>query len=692
MRVHLGIVVAGLVLTGAAMQAVAADAAVPSGVYRADQPFPEFMPLWREGWNWKDENGEKFIYARPGMPLGGYLFAYFRNTGSQPVEVTDALLQGVSLSGAVAPEREVKVKGGEDKYPSALQFSKLSAEQIGEVIAAGEPVWWKVEPKMVPPGGMAELTVRLRRDPKVSTVTVGIPALNGAKAEVEVERRQPRFFSINFSPKLDEVHAYLRHPSGRGIKPARVLVDGQDVTAKCTIAADMLVDTVPVIIRLGRPLEKGSYHFFQAEYSDGSQALAGIGAWYHGMLYGVWGAGNKGNSPEEVAKNFITDWAEHNVNLHMGHSSGPGNDFFHSDAGFKFGESIGIRRMANWINTEHEPAYYFLTDEPDAADYGSKMLPADKRLGSLAQWLVDRCELFRRKDPAHTPLLLNVDNTFKPENWYMYAQLADVPCADPYYQEGVQSVWKSDPTNLGPYLKPTYVYAVGTIYQSACAPDPMHLILHTCRFDFPLEECPYRGPTPEEKRIEVYYGIAAGAKAFSYWWYTPFDRYHGCGADDPESVALWTEIGLVGAELRTAESVITRSCPATVAAKGSRYLWLRTLLADDDTLALIVVNDNMASDRLGTVVCPVENARVALQLPGWLKAADVFEVSADGMKTVAWQAADGQLAMDLGTVDLTRFIMITQDKQLQSRLQTTYSKNFASNVRKLKLKSKVKAK
>ncbi len=39
----------------------------------------------------------------------------------------------------------------------------------------------------------------------------------------------------------------------------------------------------------------------------------------------------------------------------------------------------------------------------------------------------------------------------------------------------------------------TYVYGVGTIYQSAGAPKPMHLIVHTCRFD--MKDCPFRGPT-----------------------------------------------------------------------------------------------------------------------------------------------------------------------------------------------------
>jgi hypothetical protein len=278
-------------------------------------------------------------------------------------------------------------------------------------------------------------------------------------------------------------------------------------------------------------------------------------------------------------------------------------------------------------------------------------------------------------------VLLNTDNTFKPENWYTYAQLTDLPCADPYYQEGVQSVLKSDPVNWGAYLKPTYVYGVATIYQSAAAPKPTHYILHTCRMD--IQGCPFRAPTPEEKRIEAYYAIAAGAKALSYWWYTPFGEYYGCGGDDAASKALWKEIGLVGAELRSAEPVILRSSPVSVPIHKPRLLWVRSLLAGDDTLALIVVNDNFGSDRLGTVYRPVEQAKLTVQTPAWLKAGDVFELTCEGTRDVAWKATDKGVALDLGTVNLTRFIMISKSSAIREQTQKLYNERFADNVKRL---------
>ena len=66
-----------------------ADSAVIGTVYHADKPFPEFMPLWQEGWSLKDEKGDRLIYGKSGMPLGGYAFIYFKNTGASPIKVTD---------------------------------------------------------------------------------------------------------------------------------------------------------------------------------------------------------------------------------------------------------------------------------------------------------------------------------------------------------------------------------------------------------------------------------------------------------------------------------------------------------------------------------------------------------------------------------------------------------------------------
>ena len=73
-----------------------------------------------------------------------------------------------------------------------------------------------------------------------------------------------------------------------------------------------------------------------------------------------------------------------------------------------------------------------------------------------------------------------------------------------------------------------------------------------------------------------------------------------------------------------------RSCPAALPLKAPAKLWTRTLLAGTDTLVLLAVNENIANDRLGTVVVPLPKTSVTVTPPAWLKAADGFEPHAGG--------------------------------------------------------------
>jgi len=675
-------ILAAICLAWCAAQSAAFGAlpGVVGSAYHPDQPFPQFMYLWQEGWSLKDAEGNKLIYGRPDMPLGGYLFVYYRNTGKDPIKVTDLTIEGVKLSEGLGvtetPEQP------DDKFGASIRLSKLPADKIALLESAGTPVWWKPEPKDVPAGGMGEVVVRLRRSPRIERIKVGIVTDRGViQAVVPANQEQPRFATISFTPGLDTIYLYARHPKGAGMKPHKLFLDGKDITGLSTIVADESLDLAPIVVKLSEPLEWMSYHNFRATYPDGSAATAGIRAWGREMVYGMWGASLEGGDSEEVGRRYLTDWALHNINVHMGMSSGSAHDFFTSEQGWDFCESIGIGRMTTWVTGKHKPVFFFLQDEPDAHDAATDCLKPAERLGSLGQFLVNWADVLRRHGPE-TPILLNIDNTYKPENWYMYHQLADIPCIDPYYPEQLDYVYRSEPGKLAAHSKPTYVHAVSAISQSSCQPKPLHVILCSTKY---LDGKGYEGryPTPAEKRMEVYYAIAAGAKSLSYWWFSPDTYCRGCGSKDPEALALWKEIGLLGAEVRTAGPIITGSCPASLPIEAPRLLWVRSLLSGPDTVAVIVVNDNVACDRVGTVVKPVENAALAVNLPTWVAPADVFEVTCEGTKDVSWKRDGAKVTLDLGTVNVSRFILITSDAGLRASLQKRYESSFAANARSL---------
>lgn len=675
-----GIVIATVVVLVSIVAGASAQPVVVGGAYFADKPFPELMPLWQEGWSFKDADGNKLIYAHPDMPLGGYMFVYFKNTGLETVEIKDVTIQGIKLSEGIGLTDYPR--SPEEKYGASVLLSELPKERTDLLKQAGWPVWWKPEPRFVPANGMGEIVVRMKREPKVEKISIGIVTDKGTvSATVDANKPQPRFGTISFSPDLSTVYLYAKHPKA-GIKPDKVFLDGKDVTASCGIASDKASDLSPVVLRLLVPLEFMSYHSFRASYPDGSAAMAGIRAWGREMVYGMWGGGKGQGTSEEVAKEFLTDWATHNINCQMGHSTHTGNAFFRSKEGWAFCQTIGMGRMTTWDVGTYDPTFFFVQDEPDANDAGTGELEQQDRLGSLGMWLIRWCETLRKHD-SNVPLLLNIDNTYKPENWYMYHQLADIPCVDPYFPEQQDQTYWYHPGTLSVHSKPTYVSGVTTISQSSGQPKPLHVILCSTRYQ--NEKLGQRGryPTPEEKRMEVYYSIGNGAKGLSYWWFAPDVNCVGVGTDEPEAKALWKEIGLLGAEVRTAGDIITRSCPADLKVEGPKQLWTRTLLSGSDTIALVVVNDDVACDRVGTVYKPVEKAKVAVDVPKWITPGDVFEVTYEGIKSVPWERDGSKVTVTLDTVNISRFVLITSDPSLRSRVRSEYESKYAENVAKL---------
>jgi len=667
-----GFAVCIVALIGCALFASAAWCAgdVVGAVYRADVPFPQYAVGWTEGWSAKDADGEPIRRPSDVMPLGGYLFLYYRNSDSEPLEAKDVLLDGVSLTEAIPFSK--KEHGG--YHAAGIRLSKLHNDQIEKVIAAGEPVWWRVEPEVVEPGAFGQVVVRLRRTPKARSVKLTIV---GGKEPIAVKatigRPQPEFADACFSADMKTVYLYARRASKSGAAPVRILIDGVDVTPRSTTASDKLTAISPIVVRLSEPLLPSSYHCFQAIYKDGSQAIGGLRAWSSEMVYGMWGS--RGDP-----KVFLPDWSAHNINTLMGMWSGPYADFFASKECREFMASLGMRQMATWFGNASKPLYFFLQDEPDAQDFGYDELPIFERLGCLGNALVEKSNELRAKD-ATVPHLLNLDNTYKPINWYTYAQLADIPACDPYFGAPMGKVSMASPEEIAFNIKPTCVYASAAILQSARAPKPLHVLLLSTADRAEDGTVKTRFPTGEEKRIEAFYALGAGAKGISYWWFTPES---GCGSSHPDAGAMYNEIGLIGAELRTAGDVITRSTPIELPVKADRRLWVRTLAAGLDTVVLLVVNDDIVCDRVGTAAVPVEKAKIDLTLPSWLKPASAFEVTCEGTRDIAWAPSAEAVALDLGTVKLTRMIVITSDKSLRAGMQALYERKFAANVAKLK--------
>lgn len=657
--------------------------------YRADQAYPRYRAFWHEDSNMLDEVERAEPPVANNMRLGASLHVYIRNDSDRPLVIEDVKLAGISLNEAIANSGQRLRKEFANIY-----FSKLPHTQLQELIDLGEPVWWKVDPATLAPGRTGEVIVRLREQGAEDSVTIELVGKHGSaefarQVPVKVIPVAPRIAGISFLPGLREMYMYFRHPQERGLAPARILMDGRDITAQCNIGRDDAISLVPVVVRLPQPLEAGSYHVFAGEYEDGSRALAGVRAWRDDFVYGMFGGKPGSEEQPELGRQYFDDLAAHNFNTQMPQlGSAAVQAFLRDPAGKRYFAERGFRSIPNAIGKWglSNPLAYYVHDEPDCGDDKAKDLPADKKIGSMARYVIAYGNEIRAKDPA-VPQMLNLNMSFKPTNWHTYGQIPDIFSVDPYYQSRLKSAYTTNPERIPLYLKATYVYAVGVLAGTASEPRPVHVILNCVRHVDKQDrrKINFRFATPEEKRIEVYYALAAGAKGLSYWWYSPVVPAYGVGAatsdkPDPEAAALWREMGLLGAEARTIGPVVLDSCPIDIAVKTPKNVWVRCLAAGTRTLVLLVVNDDYQNTDKGTAYKPVDDVELAVPLPAWLKNPAAFEVSPAGIQDVMIQPRPESLRVSLGKLDIARMIVITSDTSLRAQLEGVYSSKFAAST------------
>jgi len=220
-----------------------------------DSQHPEFAAFWND--STQVDWGEKPIERSPGCST----HVFIRNDSPKPLQIDDVTLNGINLRKAVAFSTQRKMR--KSVYPASVYFSDQDKNAL---IAAGEPVWWRVEPNSIPPGGVSEVTIRLRKSPIGKTLTVGVGDL---EVSVPVKVNQPLIESISFG--ADAVYLYLPK------SPVKVMTDGREIAF--TAGHDSRITITPVTCKLAEPLTRASFHVLQAVFADGSKASAGLRAW-----------------------------------------------------------------------------------------------------------------------------------------------------------------------------------------------------------------------------------------------------------------------------------------------------------------------------------------------------------------------------------------------------------------------------
>ena len=649
------------------------DLDITSYDYVIDRPFPDLIQSVWDGWDLKIGMRESWDYQEL-LPPGATLHLFIHNQSDQEIKIEHLQLNGIDLKEhLIARHRE---HGGIRACSYLLNDATTTPPEIKKRLdQLGQPIWYQIQPNPVPAGGFAEASVRFRRVPEEKNLKVCLEAPERKPARARIPNRSSRGLavaSVNLSPEMDRLFLYLRHREGGEFVLQGVQLDGEEIPLPARRFRRSCRGFLPVEIPLSPAWEPGSFHHVAAVSRECEEAAAVVRAREPFFALGLWGYRNHGNTDEQRARDTATAFRDHLFNTHMG-MAGRQTGFLESAAGLEMLEELGLRLKARDPTKDNcaSPQLYarFLLDEPDAHDYAVRDLPGHLRVGSFAQGLIERQRSWTRRDPR-TLTLLNVDLTYKPQNWLIYGPIPDILAVDPYYQMRLKDVYRRHPGWLAQFSQPYYVFAVSEIARYACEPRALHVILNSVspRADGPA----FRYGTPEEKRIEFYYALAAGAKGISYWWFTPYGKFVGCGSDDPAARAMMREMARLNAEARALEPLLGISHP--VAASGARvdplasvrppWLMTRTLFAGPGTALLVLINRDHGSDRLGTLYEPIPKAPMAFQCPAWLEPHQAFRLSGGKVESVSFERQEDQLTFQLNDIELTDLVVFTEDAGL----------------------------
>lgn len=655
---------------------LAAELALSSPAFVPDREFPRLIRYVQDGWDLKRGLGEERPY-RELFPPGATLHAIVRNTSNHSVEIEQVLLNDVDLSRHLVPQHREHsgIRAASYLLNDATTTPATTRERLEQL---GAPIWYQVRPNPIPAGGFAELVVRLRRLPEPKRLELAVKESEGQQVKVRLGRERPAALSIAsvcFSEGIDRVFLYLRRSDEEEFELRSVEVDGVGMTQRPEECWESCAGFLPLELPLNRSWDDGSFHHIRVRAKDGLEAAAVVRARDSFFALGMWGYRNHGDTDEERAQDTCATLRDHLFNTHMGMGH---NGYLDRAEGLAMLAEMGLRRMTRDPDPSNNgnPQLYarFLLDEPDAHEHAIEELPGHLRVGSYAQGLVERQRQWTRSDPR-TLTLLNVDLTFKPENWLIYGRLPDIFALDPYYTMRLLDTYSKHPGWLAQYCHPYYVYALSEIARFASEPHPLHVILNSVSYRD--EEITFRYGTPEEKRIEFHYALAAGAKGISYWWFTPYGRYRGCGADDEGARAMMQEMRRLNAEARALEPLLATCCPAAVPGRvldpfmSTRPAWLiaRTLFAGPSTAIVVLVNRDHASDRLGTLYEPIPKAPMTFQVPPWMEPAAAFRLAQGQVERVAWTREGDVLNITLNDIHLAELLVITEDSTLEETVR-----------------------
>lgn len=584
--------------------------------FRPDRISPDYT--WSEGWSLDTQ-----FFPKHFSPSGAF-HIYLQNPGDRDMSITGIELNGRRL------------------------------EELHQDLTV---VWWRVFPNPIPPGQTAQAIVRMKGPPPDRAEFVfGTDAAERFACSVVAQEPALEIAYVAFSPHMDRLYVYVRETSEQEIALAGVYLDGEGASHRAAYLPPdkgFLNGLSLIELALSEPLRYGSYHLIKVVSAQGQVAASMIRAWDSfysiGMYYG------------SQDRRVMLDQKRHLNNTAVGLQLSLAQELGMKAVNHNFnhmtvirGEDSepSIRERIPPLKDQQELFAHLLFDEPDVRDaYRDEADGTGRALGSYALPMERATALHREVDPNH-PTLLVIDNTYKPSNWFVYGEIADILSTDPY--------GTADVINPGTL---SYVVQSTETAAAACAPRPLIVILQAF---YNMNAGFERMPDRIEERIMAYYAVGSGAKGIHYFWY-PSEPPRLFGV---RGTPLWEEVGRINAELQLASPLLSIGYPlADLATSSEEGLWLRALLCGGNTLVVTLVNEtyeyeDWQSEDGRYRIDLLEDVEFECAVPSWMEIADVFEITHSGPVRLPHAVDGGRVTVSAGDVDSGKMVVLTQDSLL----------------------------
>lgn len=564
--------------------------------WRSDREFGRYT-------NWKEIAIEAASGNRFYQQGSANFFLY--NTGDQPKRIVDFMING-----------------------------KPASEWRSE----HKVIWYRCLPNPIPAGGYGKVTVCFRTVP-VEPVEVKMIVDDGQKITCRIDPK-PVDFRINgigFPPGGKQCAIYLRrYEKKTGDELVKVSINGKTLSAsEIDWLSQRFVDNVAgCILEPTDGFKIDDYIYIKTETSDGRVAADLVRVLDGFVPFGTYGAVKLAEHSAVGMNSYISfGWVNKNI----------------ADSA----QAIGMRVIPSIHSLNNEMCghpgifSYSLGDEPDVSDYNVKDVPMHLRIGYHAQGLAEMIEALYLKDPL-TPTSINLDLTFKPYNWYTYAQLSDYAAMDCY------------PLIVGEPLN-WIVQCFGSLVDAA---DPKPSIFV---FSNTWEEKEGRGinrrPTWHEVRRSMLYGLGCGARGLLSFIDVNEKGsiiFHAASSF-PDSYAAQNELYRA---LRPFSDLIAVNQSLEVGSCSTPKVWVRTLLCGKDGVMCVVVNEDGESTHDRSTLRSKKNVRITLPSFPWINIKRAVRLLDGKVEDVAFAAKDRTITITLDQLKAGDVILMTADPKL----------------------------